>query len=47
VIEGFGETLTVAIAEFEQPAVVPVTVYEVVEDGFTTIGFVVAPVLHE
>jgi hypothetical protein len=47
VIVGFGETLTVATAEFEHPAVIPVTVYEVVEDGFTTMGFIVAPVLHE
>jgi ABC-type sulfate transport system permease component len=47
VIVGFGETLTVATAVFEQPAVVPVTVYEVLLTGETIIGFVVAPVLHE
>jgi ABC-type sulfate transport system permease component len=47
VIVGFGETLTVATAVFEQPAIIPVTVYDVVEDGFTTMGLVVAPVLHE
>jgi hypothetical protein len=47
VIEGFGETLTVAIAVFEQPAIIPVTVYEVLLTGETIIGLVVAPVLHE
>jgi hypothetical protein len=47
VIVGFGETLTVAIAELEQPAVVPVTVYEVLLVGETIIGLVVAPVFHE
>jgi ABC-type sulfate transport system permease component len=47
VIVGFGETLTVATALLEQPAVVPVTVYEVLEEGDTTRGLVVAPVLHE
>jgi hypothetical protein len=47
VIVGFVETLTVAIAILEHPAVVPVTVYEALEDGFTIMGFIVAPVLHE
>lgn len=47
VITGSGFTVTVEIAVPEQPAVVPVTVYEVVAEGVSVIGFVVAPVDQE
>jgi hypothetical protein len=44
---GFGLMLTLATAVFVQPeALEPITVYEVGEGGDTTIGLVVAPLLH-
>ncbi len=44
---GFGLMLTEAIAVFEQPdAVVPITVYEVLLVGETTIGLLLDPLLH-
>jgi len=43
---GAAFTVTVTDAVLEQPAVVPVTVYVVVEVGLTLILAVVAPVLH-
>jgi hypothetical protein len=39
--------VTVAIAVFEQPSAVPVTVYVVVEVGETEILFPAAPLLHK
>jgi hypothetical protein len=39
--------VTVETAVLEQPVVVPVTVYDVVEAGETVIGFVIAPVFQE
>jgi hypothetical protein len=45
---GFALMLTLATAVFVQPdALDPVTVYDVGEVGETTIGLVVAPLLHE
>jgi hypothetical protein len=46
VTAGPGFTVTVETAVEEQPLLVPVTVYVVVEDGETLMGFVVAPVDH-
>ena len=46
-VAGVDFTVTVATAVFEQPDVDPVTVYDVVEDGETVIGFDVDPVLQE
>jgi hypothetical protein len=47
VIVGREFTVTVATAVFEQPEVVPVTVYVVVEVGETVNGFAVEPVFQE
>jgi hypothetical protein len=44
---GVGFTFTFATALPWHPFVVPVTVYDVVEEGLTTTGFVEAPLLHE
>jgi hypothetical protein len=45
---GVGLTVTVATAVPEQPAaLLPVTVYDVLLPGETTIGLVVAPLLQE
>ena len=47
VIVGFGLMLTLATAVFVQPeALDPITVYEVLLVGETTIGLVVEPLLH-
>ncbi len=47
VILGFGLILTEATAVFEQPkAEVPITVYEVLLVGETTIGLLLDPLLH-
>ena len=48
VIVGFGLMLTLATAVFEHPkAEVPITVYEVLLVGDTTIGLLAEPLLHE
>ena len=48
VMLGFGLILTEAIAVFEHPkAEVPITVYEVLLVGETTIGLVLEPLLQE
>lgn len=47
VTDGSCVTVTVATTVFEQPFVVPVTVYEVVEAGETFIELIVDPVLQE
>ena len=48
VIVGLGLILTLATAVFEHPkAEVPVTVYEVLLVGETTIGLVLEPLLQE
>ena len=47
-IVGFGLMLTEATAVFEHPrAEVPITVYEVLLVGDTTIGLVLEPLVHE
>jgi hypothetical protein len=44
---GFRFTLTFATALPEHPFIVPVTVYDVVDEGLTTTGFIGGPVFHE
>jgi hypothetical protein len=44
---GVGVTLTVATAVLEHPVAVPVTVYDVVDEGEMSNGLLVLPVFHK